>query len=161
MEWTAFKEKFLEKYFPQVEKNKKELEFIQLTQGKMTVIEYETKFTKLSRFAVHMVDTDDKKARRFIGGLNSNIRRMVTQRGITYEEAVDKALTQEEENQKYRMEKEREIGDPRKKESPNAQPKRWTTMEAAESERCIPKADYSNWQRKGAGKTTNSVLQLW
>ena len=97
-------------YFPLVEKDKKELEFIQLTQGKMTVIEYETKFTKLSRFAVHMVDTDDKKARRFIGGLNSNIRRMVTQRGITYEEAVDKALTQEEENQKYHMEKEREIG---------------------------------------------------
>ncbi|XP_062012153.1 uncharacterized protein LOC133728711 [Rosa rugosa] len=110
MEWAVFKEKFLEKYFPQVEKDKKELEFIQLTQGKMTVIEYETKFTKLSRFAPHMVDTDDKKARRFIGGLNSNIRRMVTQRGITYEEAVDKALTQEEENQKYRMEKERENG---------------------------------------------------
>lgn len=108
MDWTAFKEKFLEKFFPQVEKDKKELEFIQLTQGKMPVIEYETKFTKLSRFAPHMVDTDDKKARRFIGGLNSNIRRMVTQRGITYEEAVGKALTQEEENQKYRMEKERE-----------------------------------------------------
>ncbi|XP_061993339.1 uncharacterized protein LOC133711199 [Rosa rugosa] len=110
MEWAVFKEKFLEKYFPQVERDKKELEFIQLTQGKMTVIEYETKFTKLSRFAPHMVDTDDKKARRFIGGLNSNIRRMVTQRGITYEEAVDKALTQEEENQKYRIEKERENG---------------------------------------------------
>ncbi|XP_040369350.1 uncharacterized protein LOC121051250 [Rosa chinensis] len=110
MEWAVFKEKFLEKYFPQVERDKKELEFIQLTQGKMTVIEYETKFTKLSRFAPHMVDTDDKKVRRFIGGLNSNIRRMVTQRRITYEEAVDKALTQEEENQKYRMEKERENG---------------------------------------------------
>ncbi|KAK9901148.1 hypothetical protein M0R45_002261 [Rubus argutus] len=98
MEWAKFKEKFMERFFPQVEKDKKEQEFIQLVQGRMIVIEYETKFTKLSRFAPHMVDTPDKKARRFIGGLNSNIRRLVTGRGITYEEAVDRALTQEEEN---------------------------------------------------------------
>ncbi|KAK9939270.1 hypothetical protein M0R45_015972 [Rubus argutus] len=49
-----------------------------------------------------------RKARRFIGELNSSIRRLVIRRGITYEEAVDMALTQEEENQKYRTEKEQE-----------------------------------------------------
>ncbi|KAK9951181.1 hypothetical protein M0R45_006639 [Rubus argutus] len=108
MEWAEFKEKFLERFFPQVEKDKKEQEFIQVVQGRMTVIEYETKFTKLSCFAPHMVDTPNKKARRFIDGLNSNIRRLVTGRGITYEEAVDRALTQEEENQRYRTEKELE-----------------------------------------------------
>ncbi|KAK9938756.1 hypothetical protein M0R45_015477 [Rubus argutus] len=96
MDWNTFKGIFLDKYFPQVEKDKKETEFIQLVQEKMTVTEYETKFIKLSRFAPHMIDTPDKKARRFIGGLNSNIRRLVTGLGITYEEAVDRALTQKD-----------------------------------------------------------------
>ncbi|KAK9907242.1 hypothetical protein M0R45_000972 [Rubus argutus] len=96
MDWNTFKGIFLDKYFPQVEKDKKETEFIQLVQERMTVTEYETKFIKLSRFAPHMIDTPDKKARRFIGGVNSIIRRLVTGRGITYEEAVDRALTQKD-----------------------------------------------------------------
>ncbi|KAK9930074.1 hypothetical protein M0R45_027131 [Rubus argutus] len=69
----------------------------------------------------------ERRRGRFIGGLNSNIRRLVTGRGITYEEAVDRALTQEEENQKYRAEKEQESNTKGKRSHPapthkNAQP---------------------------------------
>ncbi|KAK9942869.1 hypothetical protein M0R45_008513 [Rubus argutus] len=54
-------------------------------------------------------------------------RRLVTGRGITYEEAVDRALTQEEENHKYRAEKEQENSTKGKRSHPapthkNAQP---------------------------------------
>ena len=127
----------------------------------MTVIEYETKFTKLSRFAVHMVDTDDKKARRFIGGLNSNIRRMVTQRGITYEEAVDKALTQEEENQKYRMEKELEIGIRGKRSHPMPNQKGGQPWKQQKVKDAFQKQTTATGKGKELAKTTNSVLQLW
>ena len=37
--WEAFKEVFLEKYFPQDVRNKKEMEFLELKQGNMTVAE--------------------------------------------------------------------------------------------------------------------------
>ena len=39
----------------------------------MSIAEYESKFTELTRYAPHMVDTDYKKARKFEGGLNVEI----------------------------------------------------------------------------------------
>jgi len=36
----------------------KEVEFSNLGQGKMTVMEYGAKFTELSRFGRHLVDTE-------------------------------------------------------------------------------------------------------
>ena len=56
MMWTAFHERFLEKFFPEDEKDKKEKEFMELTQGGKTVREYITQFERLSHFAPHMVD---------------------------------------------------------------------------------------------------------
>ena len=46
---------------------------MELRQDSMTVAEYEAKFTKLVRFAPHVIDTDYKKARHFEGGLRSDI----------------------------------------------------------------------------------------
>ena len=40
MAWPAFKARFLEKYFPDFEKDKKDKEFLELVQGIMTVQEY-------------------------------------------------------------------------------------------------------------------------
>ena len=40
MMWVAFKELFHENYFPKTERNKKEREFMDLTQGNQTVREY-------------------------------------------------------------------------------------------------------------------------
>ena len=37
MTWTEFRERFLEKYFPETEKQQREKEFIDLVQGNMTV----------------------------------------------------------------------------------------------------------------------------
>ena len=38
--WDVFKRVFLEKYFPEDVRNKKEMEFLELKQGSMTVVEY-------------------------------------------------------------------------------------------------------------------------
>ncbi|XP_022851618.1 uncharacterized protein LOC111373334 [Olea europaea var. sylvestris] len=63
--WARFKEKVMGKYFPQALRDRKETEFLQLKQGKMTLVDYERKFEQLSRYAVHLVNTEQKKARRF------------------------------------------------------------------------------------------------
>ena len=48
-----------------------EMKFLELKQGNMSVLEYEARFTELSRFAPNYVDTERKKAKRFQQGLKS------------------------------------------------------------------------------------------
>ncbi|KAL8115323.1 hypothetical protein AgCh_021973 [Apium graveolens] len=64
--WERFTELFLEKYFPRYMKNQMEIQFLNLTQGDLTVAEYEAKFTELARFVPDQVDTNENKARRKI-----------------------------------------------------------------------------------------------
>ncbi|KAL8092588.1 hypothetical protein AgCh_034738 [Apium graveolens] len=60
--WERFIKLFLENYFPRYMKNQMEIKFLNLTQGDLTVAEYEAKFTELARFVPNQVDTDEKKA---------------------------------------------------------------------------------------------------
>ncbi|XP_057425719.1 uncharacterized protein LOC130719092 [Lotus japonicus] len=48
--WFTFKEIFLEKYLPEDVRNKKEMEFLELKQGNMSVGEYAAKFEELALF---------------------------------------------------------------------------------------------------------------
>ena len=50
MTWDVFKRVFLEKYIPEEVRNKKEMEFLELKQGSMTVAEYIAKFEELVRY---------------------------------------------------------------------------------------------------------------
>jgi hypothetical protein len=47
----------------------KKKEFQDLKQGSMTVSEYVTRFTQLSRYAPNDVDTNEKKHECFLNGL--------------------------------------------------------------------------------------------
>ena len=51
--WKDFKRVFLEKYFSEDIKNKKEMEFLELKQGNMIVVEYTAKFEELVRYFPH------------------------------------------------------------------------------------------------------------
>jgi hypothetical protein len=53
--------------------NLKKKEFQDLKQVSMSVNEYVTKFTQLSRYALHEVDTDDKKQECFLNDLNDGL----------------------------------------------------------------------------------------
>lgn len=91
--WTNFKRQFGDKYVPTHIRRQKAAEFQQLVQGNMSVLEYLTKFERLSRYAPELVDTVDKKIAKFLEGLNPIIERDAT--GvvplITFEEAVKRA----------------------------------------------------------------------
>lgn len=45
--WVVFRTAFLEKYFPDDEHNKKEMEFLELKQGNMDIADYASKFEEL------------------------------------------------------------------------------------------------------------------
>jgi hypothetical protein len=70
--WPEFRAAFHAHHVPQgVIKLKKE--FQDLKQGSMSVNEYITKFTQLSRYAPHEVDTDEKKHECFLNDLNDGL----------------------------------------------------------------------------------------
>jgi hypothetical protein len=48
-------------------------EFQNLKQGSMSVNEYVTKFTQVSCYASHEVNTDEKKQEYFLNGLNDGL----------------------------------------------------------------------------------------
>ncbi|XP_027184155.1 uncharacterized protein LOC113782461 [Coffea eugenioides] len=58
--WVNFTWEFNEKYLPPIVQERWEDDFIRLRQGSSSVAEYETQFTKLSRFAPDLVQTEQK-----------------------------------------------------------------------------------------------------
>ncbi|KAH7542658.1 hypothetical protein FEM48_Zijuj02G0097500 [Ziziphus jujuba var. spinosa] len=60
-----------------LKQDNKIVEFIELKQGKMTLARYERKFDELSRYAPHLVDTDERKAKKFERGLRDGLRRTI------------------------------------------------------------------------------------
>lgn len=72
--WVEFKEVFNGNYFPSWIRDQKTYEFIELTQGNMSVAQYEVEFISLARFAPDLVSTEEKKATKFQRGLCVEIR---------------------------------------------------------------------------------------
>ncbi|CAL0314075.1 unnamed protein product [Lupinus luteus] len=74
--WTTFKDKFLQKYFPADMKTKKEMEFLRLQQGSLSVGEYAAKFEELARYAPHYneVGNERSKCAKFEEGLKPDLK---------------------------------------------------------------------------------------
>jgi len=82
--WEAFKEVFLEKYFPEDVRNRKEMEFLELKQGNMTVAEYTAKFEELVRYFPHYQgrNGESSKCVKFLNGLRPEVKQAVNYQGI-------------------------------------------------------------------------------
>jgi hypothetical protein len=74
----------------------KKKEFQDLKQGSMFVNEYVTKFTQLSHYAPHEVDTNEKKHECFLNGLNDGLAYALESRDFeNFQGMVNKALVLE------------------------------------------------------------------
>ena len=71
--WAQFKAVFHIEFFPLAIVETKRLEFETLTQGSMTVSEYERRFRELSDFCQNLVADEVSKKRRFLDGLVETI----------------------------------------------------------------------------------------
>ena len=79
-----------------------------MKQGSMTVSEYVTRFTHLSRYAPHEVDTDEKKQECFPNGLNDGLAYALESRNFqNFQAMVDEALVLE--NRRGIMERKRKL----------------------------------------------------
>jgi hypothetical protein len=92
--WPEFRVAFHAHHVPQGVMKLKE--FQDLKQGSMTVNEYVTKFTQLSRYAPHEVDTDEKKHECFLNGLNDGLANALDATDFeNFQGMVNKALVLE------------------------------------------------------------------
>ncbi|XP_021829828.1 uncharacterized protein LOC110770053 [Prunus avium] len=85
MDWEEFLALFYKKYFPDTVKEELQMEFINLTQGTMTVREYEARFAELSRFANPLSEL--QLTQKFQRGLNAYVKKMGT--GFRHTKLVD------------------------------------------------------------------------
>ncbi|XP_042059463.1 uncharacterized protein LOC121803960 [Salvia splendens] len=93
MTWEGFKIEIYDKYVPKSYRKAKASEFYNLTQGRMTVTEYDRALSSMTRYAPDQADTDEKLAEKFRGGLKPEIRMSLASRGkLPYAEALALAL---------------------------------------------------------------------
>jgi hypothetical protein len=93
--WPKFTAAFHAQHVPQgvIELKK---EFQDLKWGSMSLNEYITKFTQLSRYVPHEVDTDEKKQECFFNGLNDGMAYALEARDFeNFQGMVNKALVLE------------------------------------------------------------------
>ncbi|MQL95718.1 hypothetical protein Taro_028381 [Colocasia esculenta] len=104
--WDEFVRLFRAKFVPEHIQDKMEQEFLSLTQGSMTVLEYEARFSELSKYAPHIVADERKKVKKFVMGLRPSLRsRLVAFDHRTLEQALSSACRQEGEMEEYLEEK--------------------------------------------------------
>ena len=92
MTWDGFKTEIYNKYVPKSYRKAKASEFYNLTQGRMTVTEYDRALNSMTQYAPDQVDTDEKLSNKFREGLKHEIRMSLASRGrLPYAKAL--ALT--------------------------------------------------------------------
>ena len=101
--WEDFRFRFQLKFLSEAERSLQMERFLSLKQGSMTVKEYVNQFDQLARFGLDLVNTQHKKALRFVKGLNEPLHSLAMTHipmGATYERLVHMALLHEEDKGK-------------------------------------------------------------
>jgi hypothetical protein len=91
--WNEFKMAFRSHHIPQGVIKLKKKEFQDLKQGSMTLSEYVSRFMQLSRYAPNEVDTNEKKQKFFVNGLDDGLAYALEARDFeNFQTMIDKAL---------------------------------------------------------------------
>ncbi|KAA0045485.1 ty3-gypsy retrotransposon protein [Cucumis melo var. makuwa] len=91
--WEQFKESFYAKFFSSNVKYAKQLEFLNLEQGDMTVEQYDAEFDMLSRFSPDVVKDEEARIEKFVRGLRLYLQGIVrVLRPTTHADALRLAL---------------------------------------------------------------------
>jgi hypothetical protein len=102
--WTAFRAH----HIPEGLIERKLNEFLNLTQGTRTVMQYAQVFNHLCQYAGYHADTDDRKRDHFRRGLNTKLKeRLNLVKADNFNELVNMAITQEDYISAHRAEKKR------------------------------------------------------
>jgi hypothetical protein len=108
--WEEFRNAFRAHHIPEGLIERKLTEFLALTQGTRTVLQYAQAFNHLCQYAGYHADNDAKKQDRFRRGLNTKLKEHLNLIKVnTFSELVNMASTQEDCITAHRAEKKRRI----------------------------------------------------
>jgi hypothetical protein len=108
--WEEFRTAFRAHYIPEGLIERKLNEFLALTQGTCTVMQYAQAFNHLCQYMGYHANTDAKKQDHFRHGLNTKLKeRLNLVKTDTFKELVNMAITQEDCISAHRAEKKRKI----------------------------------------------------
>jgi hypothetical protein len=108
--WEEFQNAFRAHHIPEGLLERKLNEFLALTQGTRTILQYAHAFNHLRQYAGYHADSDAKKQDRFRRGLSTKLKeRLNLIKANTFSELVNMALTQEDCITAHRAEKKRRI----------------------------------------------------
>ncbi|EOX94246.1 Gag protease polyprotein [Theobroma cacao] len=94
--WTDFLREFDGQYYTYFHQKEKKREFLSLKQGKLSIVEYETRFNELMLYAPELVRLEQDQVNYFEKGLRNEIReRMIVTGKESYKEVVQMALRAE------------------------------------------------------------------
>jgi hypothetical protein len=109
--WAEFKRAFKEHHIPKGLMDIKTKELLALKQGSDTVYGYAKKFNALCQHGVHHVDNDAKKIERFRDGLHRDLYdRLNLYEPNSYQDLVNKAISQEDAMTKAQKDRKRQAG---------------------------------------------------
>ncbi|XP_047147766.1 uncharacterized protein LOC124820166, partial [Vigna umbellata] len=106
--WEVFRSKFYEEYFPDSVRFAKEVKFLQLVQGGMSVSEYTNKFKHLVRFNT-MASSEEWQCRKFENGLRSDLKVLISNLCIrSFHAMVERAKVLEKNMAKVERQKKQQ-----------------------------------------------------
>jgi hypothetical protein len=95
--WNEFQAAFRAHHIPEGLIERKLNEFLNLTQGTRTVMQYAQVFNHLCQYAGYHANTDAHKSDRFRRGLNTKLKEWLNLvKADTFNELVNMAITQED-----------------------------------------------------------------
>ncbi|XP_058734001.1 uncharacterized protein LOC131605690 [Vicia villosa] len=99
--WVVFSREFLRRYYPEDVHGNKEIEFLELKQGNLSVTEYVARFVELAKFNPHYNEaiTEFSKCIKFVNGLSLKINKVIGYLKIhNFPYLVDSCRIYEEDN---------------------------------------------------------------
>ncbi|KAK1652458.1 hypothetical protein QYE76_070263 [Lolium multiflorum] len=155
--WEEFARKFGESNVPEgiVELKRREFE---LEQKDKAILTYVGEFSKLSRYAVEEVNTEDKKKKRFLRGLSPQFKvQLRMMRATEFHELVDAAITLEDDFKHLQEEKRKKA---------KFEPRRFVSNKPNTSLSFKPRynntnnnnSNYYNSRRNQAFQTANQIV---
>ena len=96
--WDEFKERFRNTHVPDSIMEIKRREFENLRQNDYPVLKYVREFSLLSCYSTDELDTEEKRRKRFMKGLNPYMRmQLLLTKPTEFQELVDAAITLEDD----------------------------------------------------------------
>ncbi|KAK1642778.1 hypothetical protein QYE76_060583 [Lolium multiflorum] len=114
--WEEFKKKFRDAHVPDSVVELKKREFDELRQNTAPIMQYVRDFNRLSRYAPEDVDTEEKRKKQFMKGMNPYMKMQLRlARTAEFQELIDSAITFEDDYRQVQEDRRKRAREPRKR----------------------------------------------